>query len=288
MLQGEREMAGDNRTLGKFHLTDIPPAPAGLPQVEVKFDIDSQRHLARDGQGSGPPASPRPSRSRPAPTWTRGDVERAVRDAESHAARGQEAQGPGGGAQPGADQISYQAEKTLKDAAEKITPDQKEKVDAGSGCRARGPRLARTQARIKAEIDKLQKRPVRGGPGPLPGSQRTGRSRRGVRAPSSRRQRQGPPRIPTSSTRSTRSRRTSREGLLPSGGRGLVPGSRSPGSPRPRGMVRCCARGGSSARSVPASQRKVETCGGCNRGCGKRRTTTRSWACPGKRPRRRS
>ena len=55
VLQGERELARDNRTIGKFQLTGIPPAPRGMPQVEVTFDIDANGilHVARQGQGHG-------------------------------------------------------------------------------------------------------------------------------------------------------------------------------------------------------------------------------------------
>ena len=51
VLQGEREMAADNKSLGKFQLTGIPPAPRGVPQIEVTFDIDAQRHPQRLRQG---------------------------------------------------------------------------------------------------------------------------------------------------------------------------------------------------------------------------------------------
>ena len=53
VLQGEREMAAYNKTLGRFQLTGIAPAPRGVPQIEVTFDIDAQRHRARFRQGSG-------------------------------------------------------------------------------------------------------------------------------------------------------------------------------------------------------------------------------------------
>ena len=53
MLQGERQMARDNRTLGRFHLVGIPPAPRGMPQIEVTFDIDANGILNVHGQGQG-------------------------------------------------------------------------------------------------------------------------------------------------------------------------------------------------------------------------------------------
>ena len=65
VLQGERPMARDNRTLGRFHLEGIPPAPRGVPQVEVTFDIDANGILNVIGQGQGDRARSRRSRSRP-------------------------------------------------------------------------------------------------------------------------------------------------------------------------------------------------------------------------------
>ena len=53
VLQGEREMAVDNKSLGRFDLSDIPPAPRGTPQIEVAFDIDAKRHYACIGQRQG-------------------------------------------------------------------------------------------------------------------------------------------------------------------------------------------------------------------------------------------
>ncbi len=53
VFQGEREMAADNKMLGQFDLMGIPPAPRGMPQIEVTFDIDANGNRARDGEGQG-------------------------------------------------------------------------------------------------------------------------------------------------------------------------------------------------------------------------------------------
>lgn len=118
VLQGEREMAGYNKSLGRFHLVGIPPAPRGIPQIEVTFDIDangivnvSARDMATNQQqkititGSSNLADD--------------DITRMVKDAESHAAedkrRRDEVE-----AMNKADGLIYQVDKTLRDHAEKI------------------------------------------------------------------------------------------------------------------------------------------------------------------------
>ena len=153
VLQGEREMASDNRTLGKFHLTDIPPAPAGMPQIEVKFDIDSNGilHVTAKDRATSKSQTIQITAST---NLDKSDVERAVREAESHAADDKTRRDLVE-LRNRADQISYQAEKTLKDAAEKVTADQKQKVEAAVAA-VREASAGDDQARIKAEIDRLQ------------------------------------------------------------------------------------------------------------------------------------
>ena len=85
MLQGEREMARDNRTLGKFHLMGIPPAPRGVPQVEVTFDIDANGILnvsAKDRATGKAQAITITASS----GLAKDEVEKMVKDAEAHAA----------------------------------------------------------------------------------------------------------------------------------------------------------------------------------------------------------
>ncbi len=118
VLQGERELARDNKTLGRFHLDGIPAAPRGVPQIEVTFDIDANGivHVSAKDLGSG-------KEQKIAITSSSGlskdDVETMVREAESHAAEDKK-QREAIDARNRADQLVYQTEKELGDNAEKV------------------------------------------------------------------------------------------------------------------------------------------------------------------------
>ncbi|HKF74732.1 MAG TPA: Hsp70 family protein, partial [Candidatus Dormibacteraeota bacterium] len=118
VLQGERDFARDNRTLGRFHLDGIPPSPRGMPQIEVTFDIDANGILNVKAQdrGTGREQSVTITASS---TLSTDEVGRLVKEAESHAAedrsRRDEVE-----LRNQADQMVYQAEKVLKDNAERI------------------------------------------------------------------------------------------------------------------------------------------------------------------------
>jgi molecular chaperone DnaK len=118
VLQGERELAKDDKTLGRFHLDGIPPAPRGVPQVEVTFDIDANGivHVSAKDLGTG-------KEQKIAITASSGlskdDVETMVREAESHAAE-DKAQRESIDARNRADQLVYQTDKELKENAEKV------------------------------------------------------------------------------------------------------------------------------------------------------------------------
>ena len=127
VLQGERQMAGDNRTLGKFNLAGIPPAPRGVPQVEVTFDIDANGilHVSAKDLGTGKEQKIRIEGSS---GLSEAEVERMRKEAESHAeddkkkrelidARNQ------------ADQVAYQTEKTLKEHGDKVPAAERSKVE---------------------------------------------------------------------------------------------------------------------------------------------------------------
>ncbi|MCW5968458.1 MAG: molecular chaperone DnaK [Blastocatellales bacterium] len=118
VLQGERQIAGDNRTLGKFHLVGIPPAPRGVPQIEVTFDIDANGIVnvsARDlGTGREQKITITASSG-----LSKDEIDRMMRDAESHAdedKRKREAIE----AKNRLDSMVYQTEKTIADNREKI------------------------------------------------------------------------------------------------------------------------------------------------------------------------
>ncbi|MCU1488847.1 MAG: chaperone protein DnaK, partial [Acidimicrobiaceae bacterium] len=127
VLQGEREMAMYNKTLGKFQLVDLPPAPQGIPQIEVTFDIDANGivHVsARDRATSKEQSMTITGQS----SLPKDDIERMVRDAEQHAAddrrRKDEAE-----TRNNADSLVHRTEKLLKDEGDKFTGDEKDKVE---------------------------------------------------------------------------------------------------------------------------------------------------------------
>jgi molecular chaperone DnaK len=128
VLQGEREMARDNRTLGRFHLDGIPPAPRGMPQIEVTYDIDANGILNVKAQdkGTGREQSVTITASS---TLGKDEVERMVKEAELHAgedrAKREEVE-----LRNQADHMIHQAEKVIKDNADKIPDDVKTEVNA--------------------------------------------------------------------------------------------------------------------------------------------------------------
>ena len=118
--QGERPMARDNRTLGKFHLDGIPPAPRGVPQIEVAFDIDANGIVnvnARD-RGTGKEQKITITASS---GLSKDEVDRMMRDAESHAAEDKQRREEVD-ARNRADQAVYGAEKFLRESGEKLDP----------------------------------------------------------------------------------------------------------------------------------------------------------------------
>jgi molecular chaperone DnaK len=118
VLQGEREMASANKTLGKFHLDGIAPAPRGVPQIEVTFDIDANGILNVRAKDLGTGKEQRVTITA-STTLNKDEVSRMVKDAESHAEedrkRKEEVE-----ASNQADSLVYQAEKVLRDNADKI------------------------------------------------------------------------------------------------------------------------------------------------------------------------
>jgi molecular chaperone DnaK len=128
VLQGEREMARDNRTLGRFHLDGIPPAPRGVPQIEVTYDLDANGILNVKAQdkGTGREQSVTITASS---TLGKEEVERMVKEAEAHSAedRGKREEVE---LRNQADHMIHQAEKVMKDNADKIPADVKSEVEA--------------------------------------------------------------------------------------------------------------------------------------------------------------
>jgi molecular chaperone DnaK len=118
VLQGERGMASDNRTLGKFHLVGIPPAPRGMPQVEVTFDIDANGivNVSAKDMGTGREQKITITASS---GLSKDEIDRMMKDAESHSAddarKREEIE-----ARNRLDGLVYQMEKTLSDNREKV------------------------------------------------------------------------------------------------------------------------------------------------------------------------
>jgi len=126
VLQGEREMANDNKSLGTFRLDGIPPAPRGVPQIEVTFDIDANGILnvtAKD-KGSGKEQS---ISITGASTLSEDEVSRMVNDAEANAEADKERR-ERIDLKNQADTLAYQAEKQIEDLGDKVPADDKEKI----------------------------------------------------------------------------------------------------------------------------------------------------------------
>ena len=126
VLQGEREMAMYNKTLGKFQLVDIPPSPRGVPQIEVTFDIDANGivNVSASDKATGKTQSITITGES---NLSKEDIERMVRDAEAHAEddriRKEEAE-----VRNSAEGLVYQTEKLLTDQGEKLSEEEKTKV----------------------------------------------------------------------------------------------------------------------------------------------------------------
>ena len=153
VLQGEREFAKDNKSIGKFQLTEIPPAPRGTPQIEVTFDIDANGILnvnAKDlGTGKEQKITITASSG-----LSEEDIEKMKQDAESHAEddkkRREEVD-----LRNNADNLAYQTEKMLKDNGDKIPDDKKSAVEAANNELKESLKGTAADA-IKAATEKLQ------------------------------------------------------------------------------------------------------------------------------------
>ena len=127
VLQGERSMASDNNTLGRFRLEGIPDAPRGMPQIEVTFDIDANGILnvkAKD-KATGKEQSVTITAST---NLEKEDVERMVEEAKSHEVEDKKRKEIADARNSG-DSLAYQAEKTLNDLGEKVPEDDRERIE---------------------------------------------------------------------------------------------------------------------------------------------------------------
>ena len=140
VVQGERQMAADNRTLGRFILDGIPPAPRGVPQIEVTFDIDANGilHVTARDKATGKEQSIRIEASS---GLTEQEIEKMVREAQEHAAEDRRRRELAD-ARNQADQLAYQTEKNLKEMGDKLDADTKSKLEAA---------VARVREAMKSE-----------------------------------------------------------------------------------------------------------------------------------------
>jgi molecular chaperone DnaK len=128
VLQGERDMARDNRTIGKFQLTGIPPAPRGMPQIEVTFDIDANGilHVSAKDKATGKEQKIRIEASS---GLSDADIDKMVKDAEKNAAEDKKRREEID-TRNRLDSQTYEVEKNAKEWSDKLTPDLKSKLDS--------------------------------------------------------------------------------------------------------------------------------------------------------------
>ena len=128
VLQGEREMASHNKTLGRFNLTGIPPAPRGVPQIEVTFDIDANGivHVSAKDLGTGNEQKVTITAST---NLSDDEIDKAVKDAEKFAEE-DKAEKEKVEIRNNADALVFQTEKTIKDLGDKVSADDKAKIEA--------------------------------------------------------------------------------------------------------------------------------------------------------------
>ncbi|MDA8336363.1 MAG: molecular chaperone DnaK [Peptococcaceae bacterium] len=154
VLQGERPMAGDNKTLGRFHLTDIPPAPRGVPQIEVKFDIDANGivSVSAKDMGTGKSQSITITASS---GLNDTEIQRMVKDAERFSAedekRKEEVE-----VRNNLDGMIYQAEKLLRENREKADPQAADRLQKAIET-AKEAVKKNDLAAMRSQVEELQK-----------------------------------------------------------------------------------------------------------------------------------
>jgi molecular chaperone DnaK len=152
VLQGERQFSRDNKTIGKFQLTDIPPAPRGVPQIEVTFDLDANGILNVNAKDLGTGKEQKITISASS-GLSKDEVERMRKDAEAHAdedrKRKEEVE-----ARNEADNAVYRSEKMVKDNGDKISGDNKAKVESAISAVKEALKGSDTAA-LKTATDKL-------------------------------------------------------------------------------------------------------------------------------------
>jgi molecular chaperone DnaK len=153
VLQGERDMATDNKTIGRFHLDGLVPAPRGMPQIEVSFDIDANGilHVGAKDRATGREQKIRIEASS---GLTKEETERMVAEAKAHAAEDR-VKRENAEARNRADQLAFETEKNLRELDDKLSPEQKQRVETALG-RLKAALEGDSTAEIKSAADALQ------------------------------------------------------------------------------------------------------------------------------------
>ncbi len=154
VLQGERPMAADNRTLGRFHLDGIPPAPRGIPQVEVTFDIDANGILNVKAKDKGTNKEQKITITASS-GLSKEEIDKMQKEAEAHAGEDKKKKEEID-LRNQADGLAYTAEKTIKDAGDKVEAADKEKVEKDIA-EVRKALEGKDSAQIKQTFEALQK-----------------------------------------------------------------------------------------------------------------------------------
>ena len=191
VLQGERQLSRDNKTIGKFHLTDIPPAPRGVPQIEVTFDIDANGilHVSAKDLGTGKEQKITITASS---GLSKDEIEKMRKDAESHA-EDDKKQREQIEVRNEADNAVYRSEKMLKESADKISGADKGKIESAvnevkealkgsdtAAIRSASEKLNEAWQAVSAELYKAASEKTRGkGPGPEAGGRPGGEPQEG-------------------------------------------------------------------------------------------------------------
>ncbi len=154
VLQGEREFAKDNKTLGVFNLDGISPAPRGIPQIEVTFDIDANGivHVSAKDLGTGKEQSITITSNT---NMSKDDIDKAVKEAEEYAAEDKKRR-EAVDLRNGADQMVYQTEKTLSEMGDKITEEEKKAIEEAKEALKEALKGEDLEA-IRAKQEELQK-----------------------------------------------------------------------------------------------------------------------------------
>jgi len=155
VLQGERPMARDNKTIGRFHLDGIPPAPRGMPQIEVAFDIDANGilHVSAKDRTTGKEQSIRIEASS---GLSESEIQQMVKDAESHAGEDRKRKETVE-ARNRADALAYEVEKGMKEHGDKLDPAAKSELEA-EVAKVRESLKGEDTAAITAAAEALQER----------------------------------------------------------------------------------------------------------------------------------